>query len=145
MSTPSPAHPPYEPDNLVAVTHGARSDALVGPEAIQLIPTVLDANPHLDAVRDGHGVYRYAMILARIARVYRWLCEQGDAVFDDVHEGTIHGAYERLERWERAADRAEERLAIAPLTRAKLGLDKLRGFDLASKWAAEDGDQGAGR
>lgn len=115
--------PPFEPGNTAAVTHGARSDRLVEARARELAPGIFEANPHLDGVRDGAAVWRYAVTLARIDRVYRWLSEQGDPVFADLEAGAAHGIYERLERWERQADKAEERLAIAPLTRARLGLD----------------------
>ncbi len=109
------------------VTHGARSPALVEPRARELAPEVLEANAHLDAARDGAAVFRYAVTLARVERVYRWLSEQDDAVFVDEEAGKPHGVFERLEKWETQADRAEERLAIAPLTRAKLGLQRVRG------------------
>ena len=119
--------PPFEPGNDAATTHGANSPAKVEPRARELAPLILDANPHLDPMRDGAAVFRYSVTLARIERVYAWLAEREDAVFDDTESGTTHGVYERLERWEKQADAAEERLALAPLTRARLGLDQLRG------------------
>jgi hypothetical protein len=118
--------PPFQPGNTAAARHGARSDALVEPRARELAPVIFAANTHLDEMRDGAAVFRYCVALARIERVYAWLAEQDDAVFADAKDGTVHGVYERLERWERQCDTAEERLAIAPLTRARLGLDKLR-------------------
>lgn len=127
------AWPPFEPDNQAAVTHGANSATKVEPRARELAPLILDGNPHLDSVRDGAAVFRYSVTLARIERVYAWLAEREDAVFDDTEEGTVHKVYERLERWERQADAAEERLAIAPLTRARLGLDQLRGARAAEE------------
>ena len=126
-SAPVWQRPPFEPGNDAAVKHGARSPALVEPRARELAPQILDANPHLDPMRDGAAVFRYSVALARIERVYAWLAEREDAVFDDTESGTTHGVYERLERWEKQADAAEERLALAPLTRARLGLDQLRG------------------
>jgi hypothetical protein len=115
--------PPFEPGNTAAMTHGARSERLVEPRARELVPLILKANPQLDAVRDGAAVFRYAVTLARVERVYAWLAERDDAVFTDAEAGEVHGVYLRLETWERQADKAEERLAIAPLTRARLGLD----------------------
>jgi hypothetical protein len=121
-----PAPPNHaEPGNGRAVRHGAHSPELVEARARELAPQILGANGHLDAMRDGAAVARYAMALARVELVYRWLAEQGDPVFADVDAGVAHGIYERLERWERQADAAEDRLAIAPLTRARLGLDLL--------------------
>ena len=118
--------PPFEDGNEAAVTHGATSSKLVTPRAKAIGPVVLEANPHLDPLRDGPAVFRYAMTLARIERVYCWLADKEDAVFSDAEQGEVHGVYERLERWERQASTDEERLAIAPLTRTKLGLDSLR-------------------
>ena len=57
-------------------THGAKSDKLVLPRARELVPEVLEANPQLDPQRDGPAIFRYAVILSRIERVYRWLGEQ---------------------------------------------------------------------
>ena len=88
-----------------------------------MAPGIYHANPHLDELRDGPAVMRYVITLARIERVYAWLTERQDQVFSDVDAGEVHGVYLRLETWERQADKAEERLAIAPLTRARLGLD----------------------
>lgn len=109
------------------MTHGARSDRLVEPRAAELTRPVFEANPHLDPARNGPAVWRYAVVLARVERVYCWLEEQDDPVFEDSDAGKVHGVYERLERWERAASAAEAELAIAPLTRARLGLDHARG------------------
>lgn len=127
MTTPARSYswPPFEPGNKAAVRHGAQSPELVEPRALELAPLILEANPHLDAVRDGSAIFRYAVTLARIERVYAWLAERDDAVFADIEAGEVHGVYLRLEGWERQADKAEERLAIAPLTRARLGLDMI--------------------
>ena len=112
---------PFKPGNAANLRHGAQSPELVEARAKELVPAILEHSPHLDAARDGPAIFRYAASLARCERVYRWLGEQHDPVFVDVESGEAHGVYERLERWERQADVAEERLAIAPLTRAPLG------------------------
>ncbi len=109
------------------MTHGARSDRLVEPRAAELTRPVFEANPHLDPARNGPAVARYAILLARIERVYGWLEDQADPVFEDTDAGKVHGVYERLGQWERQASAAEAELAIAPLTRARLGLDHARG------------------
>jgi hypothetical protein len=103
--------------------HGARSEKLVMPRARELAPAILDDNPQLDAKRDGAAITRYAVVLARIERVYMWLAEQDDAVFESMEDGSVHRVYDQLRQWEKQADAAEDRLAIAPLTRARLGLD----------------------
>jgi hypothetical protein len=77
----------------------------------------------LDPQRDRPAVLRYAVLLARIERVYLWLAQQPDEVFSDPKGGDVHAVFERLEKWETGADRAEDRLAIAPLTRgSRFGL-----------------------
>ena len=115
-----------EPGNLRRVTHGAHSETLVRPEADALLPGLLEANAHLALERDGAAIHRYAMTLARIARVWAWLDEQADPVFADVTDGEIHSVYRVLGEWERRASADEDRLGIAPLTRAKLGLNVAR-------------------
>ena len=131
--------PPFEKGNTAALTHGAFSDKVVMPRAHELVAGVLGANSHLTAERDGAAVMRYAIVLSRLERVYQWLSDQEDAVFAAPGAGEAHAIFERLERWERQADAAEDRLAIAPLTRARLGLDQLKGIDLAAALAALDG------
>jgi hypothetical protein len=125
---PPPA--PAERGNLRAAKHGALSEALVSPRAEELVPEVFEANPHLDGLRDHAAVVRYAVLLARIERVYAWLAAQKDEVFADARKGRTHRVFDRLERWERAAASAEDALAIAPGPRAKLGLDRARGEEL---------------
>ena len=82
---------------------------------------------YCEAVRDYQrkhnnraGVLRYCTILARIEQVYTWLDEQPHAVFEDARRGKTHPVYERLEKWEAAADRAETRLGISPRARFEL-------------------------
>jgi hypothetical protein len=128
---------PFKVGNKAAVRHGAQSPELVEARARELAPEVLEANSHLDVARDGAAVFRYAVTLARIERVYAWLDERDDPVFEDERAGEVHAVYSSLERWEAAASRAEQQLAIAPLTRTKLGLDRLVAFDLARYWAAQ--------
>jgi hypothetical protein len=102
--------------------HGARarSDRHVAERAAELVEQVVGANRHLEPVRDRAGVLRYCTILARIEQVYTWLDEQPHAVFEDARRGKTHPVYERLEKWEAAADRAEGRLAISPRARLEL-------------------------
>lgn len=100
---------------------------MVRPRADRLAPAILRAHPHLDVVRDGPAVRRYAMILARIERVHAWLAAQSDAVFSDLAAGDVWRVYERLERWEAASERAEAQLALSPATRTRLGLEQAQG------------------
>ena len=135
---------PFAMGHTVNQKHGARNDRLVEPRARELVGAIFESNNHLDEVRDGPAVFRYGVALARCERVYMWLCERDDVVFSDVEAGAVHAVYERLEKWERQCDNAEERLAIAPLTRARLGLDRMRAeamkADALQAFLAEQGD-----
>lgn len=118
--------------NTIAVRHGAYAPQLVSAQAEALRPSVLQHNPHLHEGRDGPAIARYLQTLARVARVYEWLEQQADPVFADTTAGALHGVYDQLRRWERDAASDEERLGIAPLTRAKLGLTQARGHALVA-------------
>jgi len=133
-----PPPSPAQRGNDRAASHGAFRPAVIGKRAAELAPEILEANAHLDAVRDRPAVMRYAVLLARIERVYRWLAEQADDVFSDTDDGEAHRIFERLEKWESGADRAEDRLAIAPLTRARLGLTIARAADLSTAMSEPD-------
>jgi len=126
--------PPFTEGNTAAVKHGATSDRLVEPRARELVPQILEVNEHLDELRDGPGVYRYCVVLSRLERAYTWLQAQPDSVFSSDLQASRaskapspHGVWERVEKWESQADRAEERLGISPLARSRLGLDHQRG------------------
>mgnify|MGYP000489331585 CR=1 FL=1 len=107
-----------------ATTHGATSEHLIQPGAERWRDLVLGANPHLDAVRDGPALARYAVLLARIERVQDWLALQPDSVFvnPDAKIPKAHPILERLAKWEEGAARAEDRLGISPLARHRMGL-----------------------
>jgi hypothetical protein len=129
-----PAPNPAGPGNLRRMTHGAQSERVLAPRARELVEEVFAANDHLDRARDTPTVCRYAMTLARVERVYAWLNSKSDSVFADAERGETWPVYERLRQWERQADACEAHLAIAPLTRARLGLMTAQAFDLAKHW-----------
>jgi hypothetical protein len=79
--------------------------------------------------------------LARIERVYDWLSSQPDSVFTDTEAGEIHKVFDRLGKWERQAAADEERLALSPATRVRLGLDLARAKRVTLKGFI-DGDEG---
>ncbi len=138
-----PAHlkpwPPAEKGNERALKHGAYGRAPL-KQAEALVPGIFEVNPHLDPARNGPAVERYAVLLARIDHVNEWLASRADPVFANRRTGKAHAIYDRLTEWERTASNEEDRLAISPLTRARLGLDTARAFDLAQIWASEDED-----
>ncbi|HMH48515.1 MAG TPA: hypothetical protein VK538_12480 [Solirubrobacteraceae bacterium] len=134
-----------EPGNTRAMTHGAQSQ-LVEPLAAAIERETWDSNPHLDRQRHGGpggGVCRYARARARVSLVYAWLDSRSDfdsgadEVFSDREKGETWAVFERLEKWERQCDAAEAHLAIAPLTRARLGMLTAEAFDLAKHWQEE--------
>ena len=132
--------PPPNPataGNVRAAKHEA-TRRNIGEQAADLVPEIFEANPHLDPTRDRAAVTRYAVKLARIERVYRWLVDQEDEVFADAERGEAHRVFDRLEKWEGGAARDEERLAIAPLTRARLGLTIARAADLSTVLSEPD-------
>jgi hypothetical protein len=133
-----PPHP-AGPGNTRALTHGAQS-RMVEPLAAAIERETWDGNPHLDPARHGGpggAVCRYARARARVALVYDWLDSKSHSVFSDEDAGEMHGVFERLEKWERQCDAAEAHLAIAPLTRARLGMLTAEAFDLAKHWEQE--------
>lgn len=127
--------PPAPKGNKRAAKHDVYGGDL-GAAAAELVPEVFEVNPQLDRRRNAQAVARLAILYARIGRAYEYLVEQPDPVF--ARRGQVHPIYERLERWERQASAEEDRLAISPLTRARLGLDTLRAADLATAMSEPD-------
>lgn len=137
--------PPPNPagvGNSRALRHGAFTSR-VNPTAHAIANDVLSAHPHLDPVKDGPAVLRYAMVQARLATVYEWLDKQNSDTFADADRGVPHRVLERVEKWEKQCENAEHRLAIDPYTRSKLGLVVVKTFDLAQAMsaAAEEGNR----
>ena len=123
MANPSPGKGASAP----ALRHGAYSGELIAAEAHELIPAIYEVNKHLDE-RDRPAVVRYASVLARLSRAYRWLgSDDRNPVFENEDAGTVHPVFEVVVRWERLAAECEAALAISPRERAKLGLDLARG------------------
>lgn len=139
---PQTIQPPPNPQRAGepgrATTHGAFAERQIGERAEAQALAVFDANEHLDRVRDRPAVLRYCVLLARLERVYEWLASQPDEVFADPEAGEAHRIFERVERWERAADTAEDRLALAPLARHRFGFDREPESDLATAFAELD-------
>jgi len=135
--------PPPEVGNQRAARHRGYSAVTEGErdERAKAIYAALAASAPL---RDGDGglpvademvIGLLAESLVRRERVTRWL---GD--FGSLHEKTGEPkAAVELERRLRmeALDLARE-LGLTPRSRAALGLDVARGFDLAAHWAEQD-------
>src|SRR5450759_3675356 len=133
-----PAPNPAGPGNSRALRHGGYSERIIGPRAAEIVEETFAAHVHLDRGRYAPTVCRYATLRARHERLDEWLTSKSDSVFDDVDEGTFHRVYERWERWGRMLDAQEAHLAIAVLTRARLGLVTAQVFDLAKHWQEEE-------
>lgn len=127
--------PPAPLGNTRSLKHGAFSSRLIDEWAPDLAVAVFEANPHLDAQRDAPAVHRYVNVWARHLRVSAWLDEQADPLFADVGEGRVHPVVNRVERWEKQLDGMERQLALAPLTRAQLGLTLAHGQSLIERMA----------
>lgn len=135
----------FKEGNVAAVRHGAYSPALIEPRAKELAAATYDAHPHLHPVRDQPAVVRYATVLARLERLYLWIGDHPE-MFENLLASPQgpgpHGAWDRCERWERAAERAEQTLALSPLSRARLGIDhqvaQLTEEEIAERQAARE-------
>jgi hypothetical protein len=130
--------PPAPPGNARALKHGldsGRFTRLVDEHAPTLAMTVFEQNPHLDPARDGASVLRYVRTFARVEYAHAWLDDQPDPLFVDPEQGKVHPLIERVEHWEAALDKRERQLAIAPLTRAQLGLTIAQGRSLVERMA----------
>lgn len=127
--------PPAPLGHTRTLKHGAFSSRLIDEWAPDLAAAVFEANPHLDAQRDAPAVHRYVNVWARHVRASAWLDEQTDPLFADVGEGVVHPVVDRVERWEKQLDGMERQLALAPLTRAQLGLTLAHGQSLIERMA----------
>ncbi|WP_193311435.1 hypothetical protein [Georgenia satyanarayanai] len=129
---------------MLTVTHGAQSDRLVRPRALEIATDLAedDALPAYLAERSYRpALMAYATTLARIERVESWLertvPEHGVPELDG--EGAVRGATKLLERLERSADRQRQELGLTPLSRARLGRDvAVQQVSLLQVWEAED-------
>jgi len=76
--------PPFEPDNVKALTHGARSERTVQPVAEQIVGRILEAlresEPWLDADSPilASAVAAVARTESRVALLASWLRDRGD-------------------------------------------------------------------
>ena len=139
--------PPAPKGHTRTLKHG-RDSRKVAEIIEQMTPTlaasVLDTNDHLHPLRDGEAIDRYARTSAEVAWAEAWLDEQADPVFADRAAGKVHPALDWVTRQRKRLDEMERQLAIAPLTRAQLGLAIAHGRSLiermADDLARENGD-----
>lgn len=128
--------------NTRAMRHGAYSAALVAdvtPEVREL----MDALGGVAPVRDPDGglpdadvvaVERAARLLRRYRRIEAWLDLYGEL---DEKTGDVKPAARLAGELGTSLDRALDALGMTPTSRARLGLDLARTFDLAQAMAAD--------
>ena len=139
----SPAFPGQRPpvgvNNTLAVTHGAYSDRQVLPVAGRLLDELLPTLPaYLQEARYAPAVRAYALVLARIERVERWLEAQADkgGIPEIDGDGEVRSAMRLLLQLEAQADRHRQGLGLTPLASARLGKDVAQQqVSLAQLWA----------
>lgn len=140
---------PFQPGNLKGLRHGAHSDRLVRPRALEIARGFLEdgALPaYLSEPRYRPAVLAYCMDLARIERVEAWLEAQAvDSVPPELTEnGEVRPATRLLMDLERKADKHRQALGLTPLAAARLGKDvAAQQVSLSQVWAQMD-DEAAG-
>ena len=137
--------PPFALGNELATKHGAYSDRRVLPVAEHLLEDLLPTLPaYLQEARYAPAVRAYALVLARIERVERWLEAQADEggipEIDDA--GEVQSAMGLLLKLEGLADRHRSSLGLTPLSAARLGKDVAATVSLTQLWQQMD-DQAA--
>jgi hypothetical protein len=103
----------------------------------EMLPQILEAQPHLSMAANGAALYRYAVILTRIMLAYKWLGTRANPLLSHAQRGTAHRLWADVERWESAADRMEAMLAITPSTRARYGFDLVKTRSAADDFEAK--------
>ncbi len=141
-------HPDFTSGNLLGLRHGAFSDRLVRPRALEIAHGLADdgALPaYLAEPRYRPAVMAYAMTLARLERVESYL--EGlaaEGVPPELEaDGTVKAATGLVMALERAADRHRDRLGLSPLAAARLGRDVAASqVSLSLMWAEGGGVDG---
>ncbi|MEI2810828.1 MAG: hypothetical protein V9F00_11690 [Nocardioides sp.] len=121
-------HPDFTTGNLVALRHGAWSDRLVRPRALEIARALADEGAfpaYLAEPRYRPAVMAYATTLARIERLETWLEDQAaeGVPMELEQDGQVKAATGLLMALERAADKHRDRLGLSPLAAARLGRD----------------------
>lgn len=137
------ARPPAPPaGNVRALRHGAgaRKATLIRAGSwAERIQTELEAEAPLRGpdgglpLHDRQQVELLASALARLEAVTSWL-DSRPAVRED---GSLWPAEDTAGRLRREVARYLDALGMTPTSRARLGLDLVRSFDLAAVWAEE--------
>ena len=117
--------PPPERGNTRAVSHGATSARRVQELVDEYVPRIFELNPQLKPELHTGAVIRYAKQLARLALFYDHQEQLPHPLFADAKRRRTHPWLERLERAERGVASDERDLGIAPITRHRLGIERV--------------------
>jgi hypothetical protein len=109
-------HPPFQEGNLVAVRHGAFSEAIVASAASDIVCAAIEAVPRLAAPEYRAAVTAWGRAEARCLLVEKFLEEHG--LLDE--DGRPRPAADLALRVERQAADARSRLGLDPMSRVKL-------------------------
>lgn len=107
-------HPPFEPGNTVAVSHGAGSPRIVEPLASELVTTTVEAAPFLDQPSFHPALKAWARAEARCALLAAYLDEHG--LLDE--QGQPRPATKLMTQMENLALKQRARLGLDAASRA---------------------------
>ena len=139
---------PFQPGHTLTLKHGAYSDRLVQPRALEIAQAMADSGElpeYLAQPRYRGAVLDLARSLAQRERLEAWLAEHATpgTPLELAENGEVRGAAVLLERVERAIERHRDRLGLSPLAAARLGKDvAAQRVSLAQVWAEMDGQEG---
>lgn len=131
--------------NQRALAHGGYSEALVADVSDE-VRELMDALGATAPVRDADGslpsadvaaVERVARLLRRWRKLEAWLDAHGAIV---EKTGEVKPAAKYAAELGESLGRALDTMGMSPTSRARLGLDLARSFDLAAHWAGQDED-----
>ena len=109
-------HPPFEPNNEIALKHGAFSETKIAPVAKQVVTQAIETVAWLEAPEYGAALNAWARAEARCELLSVYLDQHG--LLDD--EGHPRPATKLMLSLERHAAECRGRLGLDPIARAKL-------------------------
>jgi hypothetical protein len=132
---------PFQPGNLVPVTHGAKSPQVVDAIAAHYLAEAkrmlgVDPPSYVQEPTYQRAVIAWARSEARVDLVSAWIADHGELDQD----GNPWPAARFLSELEAGAAKRRQELGLTPASRAALGRDVASaGVDLARMWAAGSG------
>jgi hypothetical protein len=108
--------PPFQPGHTIGLRHGARSSRFCDPLAKAFAAALLEQRPDLAAYPE--TLIAWAHAEARVELMRMWFAQQGGIKVND--NGTLHGPWDQLLRFEASAARLRDQLGLTPLSDAQL-------------------------